>query len=192
MARVSCPECDSIVTTTPINEDATLFHHSVKSYGMSQSGKIKINEKSYNLKDCTISYDSGRGAWPVASGWLWFTSSGKTKDGKNISFNIGHGFNHPKKSQHTEDSFFIDGKVFKHEYPKTSTYWSFESVEHPVMKNRCDFNMEMTKSANLDEDFKLFKVNFNINYGNFSGKCTDASGNVYEFENVLGFLESKR
>jgi hypothetical protein len=201
-SRVSCPECDSIVTTTPINEDTTLFYHNVKSYGMSQTGKIKINDKSYNLKDCTIAYDSGRGAWPVASGWLWMTSSGKTKDGKNISINIGHGFSHPKSSKHTEDSFFIDGKIFKlpavitkevkHEYPQTTTYWSFESVEHPVLKNRCDFRLDINKSANLDQDFKLFKVDFKINYGNISGKCKDEEGKVYEFENILGFLEIKR
>lgn len=202
LSRVSCPECDSIVTTTPINEDATLFYHNVKSYGMSQTGKITINNKNYNLKDCTITYDSGRGAWPISSGWLWMAANGKTKKGNNISFNIGHGFSHPKTSQHTEDSFFIDGKIFKlpavitkevkNEYPSSSTYWSFESIEHPIVKNRCNFRMDVNKKANLDQDFKLFKVDFKINWGIISGKCTDSDGNAHEFDNVLAFLENKR
>lgn len=201
-SKISCPECDSMVTSTPINEDKSLFYYNIKSYGMLQSGKLVINGKKYDLSEVTIAYDSGRGAWPLFSGWLWFSSSGKTKDGKRFALNIGHGFYHPQASHHTEDSFFVDGKIYKlptivtkelqHEYPSTSKYWSFETVEHPVIKNRCEFKMEINKSSNLDQDFKVVKSSFEIVYGKVSGSCKDENGNKYVFNEILGFLENKR
>ncbi len=201
-SKISCPECDSIVTSTPICEDKTLFYFNVKSYGLQQSGKLVINGKKYDLSEVTVSYDSGRGAWPLFSGWLWFTSSGKTKDGIRFALNVGHGFSHPQASHHTEDSFFVDGKIFKlptvvskelqNEYPSTTKYWSFETVEHPVIKNRCNFKMEINKTSNLDQDFKIVKSSFEIVYGRVSGTCKDEKGNKYVFEEILGFLENKR
>jgi len=201
-SKISCPECDSMVTSTPIIEDASLFYFNIKTYGMLQSGRLTINGKKYDLSEVTVAYDSGRGAWPLASGWLWFCSSGKTIDGKRFALNIGHGFYHPEKAHHTEDSFFIDGKIFKlpavvtkelqHEYPSTSKYWSFETVEHPLIKNRCNFKMEITKTSNLEKDFKIVKSSFKIVYGRVSGSCQDEKGNKFVFDEILGFLENKR
>ncbi len=201
-STVSCPECDSIVTSTPISQDKSLFYYNVKSYGMSQSGKLVINGKKYNLSEVSISYDSGRGVWPLSSGWLWFCSNGKTKNGESIALNIGHGFSHPESSHHTEDAFFINGKLFKlptvvtkevkKDYPLTDTYWSFESIEHPLIKNRCSFKMEIEKKSNLDQDFKLFKSSFEITYGRINGICKDENDKAYVFEDILAFLEDKR
>lgn len=200
-SKVGCPECDSIVTTTPISQDTSLFYHNTKTYGLHQSGRIDINGKKYNLDDIQIIYDSGRGVWPLYSGWLWSTSNGKTEEGNVISINIGHGFSHPESSVHTEDAFFINGKIFKlpavntkevkHDYPRETTYWSFESVEHPVIKNRCDFKMEILKKHSIIQDLIIAKSIFNLNYGTVSGKCIDDTGKVHKFSNLLGFLENK-
>lgn len=201
-SKISCPECDSMVTSTPITEDKSLFYFNIKTYGLQQSGRLVINGKKYDLSEVTVVYDSGRGAWPLFSGWFWFSSTGKTKDGKRFALNIGHGFSDPNASHHTEDSFFVDGKIFKlpaveskelqHEYPSTSKFWSFETVEHPVIKNSCSFKMEISKNANLDQDLKIVKSSFEIVYGKVSGSCKDEKGNKYVFDDILGFLENKR
>ena len=61
-SKISCPEYDSMVTSTPISEDKSLFYFNIKTYGLQQSCRLAINGKKYDLSEVTVEFDSGRGA----------------------------------------------------------------------------------------------------------------------------------
>ena len=148
-----------------------------------------------------IATDSGRGVWPIRAGWIWLSATGKTKKGKNIALNLGHGFNNPDSSRHTEDCFFVDGKLFKLEAATTkkrikednTEEWEFNSNVSNKIKNKCNIKFTTLKKKNDFMDNVIIKkfVKFDLRYGVYYGTCTDENGEVHEFDKVYGILEDK-
>jgi len=62
---------DSLVTFTPISKDGNLFYYNIKQNLIILNGELTFNGKEYNLNEFTVSSDSGRGVWPLKSGWVW-------------------------------------------------------------------------------------------------------------------------
>jgi hypothetical protein len=190
---------DSIVTLNPIIEDSTLFYYNIKTYLLKAVGThITINGKKYDAKDIIITYDSGRGAWPIRSGWVWVSLNGKTKEGDNIGLNFGHGFNHPVASQHTEDSFFIGGKVYKLASVITKKVdsgekqkWTFESEITETNKSKCSAVAVVDRFKENNMDFYIGGARFRVNYARFTGSCSDDEGKIHSFENLWGLVEDK-
>ena len=193
---------DSLVTLTPISEDLTLFYYNLKQNLFVPNGTLNFNNKDYNLSDFLITYDSGRGVWPLKSGWFWANGNGRTTKNQKISINMGHGFNHPNASKATEDSFFIEDRIFKLPSMKTvkpnnsTKIWKF-TVSELVSKenltgNTCTVEFKILSHKNISKDFVIAKMSFDIYYGQFSGICKDLNGNEYLFEKVYGILEEKR
>jgi hypothetical protein len=194
---LNAKDFDSMVTLTPISQDSTVFYWNIKTYTIKAKGKILINGKSYNADDLLLAYDSGRGAWPLQSGWIWVSANGKTQNNENIGLNMGHGFNHPEASRHTEDSFFIDGKIFKLAAVETKKInpddvwgqWTFVSEFTDQIKNKCNITFIPKKNVgNVGSGFLPHK--FHVRYGLYSGECTESSGKVHKFS-VWGILEDK-
>jgi hypothetical protein len=191
---------ENLVTLNPISKDSTLFYYNNKRYLIPANGKIVVNGKTHSGK-FFITSDSGRGVWPLRSGWIWASATGKTKKGHNIALNLGHGFNHPEASRHTEDCFFIDGKLFKLEAATTekkfkedkSEEWVFNSNISDRIKNKCEIKFTPKKIKNDFMDTPLIKsfVKFDLRYGVYHGTCTDENGEVYEFYKINGILEDK-
>lgn len=194
--KISGRTSAGIVTLTPISNDTTLFYYNIKTYLLTAAGSVKINGKNYDAKDILISYDQGRGAWPLRSGWMWLSASGHTKEGKKIGINLGHGFNHPESSRHTEDSFFIDAKLYKLAATKTQVsntdhhelHFVAEADKKVGVGNTCDFRFIQLK--NKENSFFMISK-FNFQYGKLVGTCNDENGAKYEFEEVYGFIENK-
>jgi hypothetical protein len=194
-------ESDNLVTLTPISYDTTLFYYNSKRYLLPARGKIVVNGKTYSGDKFYIANDSGRGVWPVRSGWKWVSASGKTKNGRPFALNLGHGFNHPEASRHTEDCFFVDNRLFKLEATtmekrfdkKGDEEWVFKSEVSDKIKNKCYIVFKTMKMKNDFMDNILIKtlIKFDLRYGAYSGICVDENEEIHEFENVYGILEDK-
>ena len=194
---------DSISTLTPISEDRSLFYYNLKQNGINLKGNFNFNDKEYNLENFIATYDSGRGVWPVKSGWIWVNGNGRTSSGLVFGINIGHGFSHPEASNTTEDCFFINNKVFKlpamhtellnnsHSKPWKFTVSQLTNKEN-LTGNRCDIKFEPLKKKWIGENLIVGKLSFNIYYGQFVGICIDIEGNEYQFEKVYGIIEDKK
>lgn len=188
---------DTITTLTPISEDTTKFYFNTKRYNLKAQGILKINEQEIDCKEAIFSMDSGRGAWPVKSGWQWVTISGKFEDNRNFGFNSGHGFSHPS-SGFTEDAFFVDGKMFKIPSQLTTKEVSINEFGHSNFVftltegvNSCQL-LFLTRSKNDNILYIPFVKNlFEINYGIVSGFCKDEHSHNYEIKEAFGVIENK-
>jgi len=60
-----------------------------------------------------MTHDSGRGVWPLKSGWLWVTANGYTSNKDAIGLNFGDLRSEYQNTHFTEDAFFVNGKMFK-------------------------------------------------------------------------------
>jgi hypothetical protein len=192
---------DSITTLTSISEDSTLFYFNTKMNNILATGVIEVNGKQYNTKDLIITHDSGKGAWPVNSGWFWVSGNGRTKEGDLIGINIGHGFSNPDMNEHTEDCFFVNGKMLKLPSVMTNKItideakklyrYEFESVYDETIKNSCSFKANAIRNNYMEKNLLIGQVNFQLTYIVMNGYCTDDKSKRYEFENVYGLVENK-
>jgi hypothetical protein len=187
---------ESLVTLTPISNDSSLWYWNTKTYTIKAKGKIKINNKEYNSDDLYLAYDTGRGVWPLLSGWIWVSANGKSENNEIIGLNFGHGFNHPESSRHTEDSFFVDGKIFKLNSVESKkldsdvmSKWEFVSKSDEKIKNKCRVIFTPAKNVgNVGSEFLPHR--FNVKYGVYSGECVEESGKVHRFS-IWGIMEDK-
>jgi hypothetical protein len=192
---------DSITTFNPISEDSTLFYFNMKMNTILASGSVEINGKTYDAKDLIITHDSGKGAWPINSGWFWASANGRTIENDYIGLNIGHGFNNPTSSQHTEDCFFINGKLHKLPVVKTKKLvideerklygYEFESVPDKTLNSYCNVLANPIRSNYVKKNLVIGEVGFHLIYLTMTGYCIDESNKRYDFENIYGLVENK-
>jgi hypothetical protein len=194
---------DSMVTMTPINENGSLFYYNLKQNIFVPTGSFSLNGKTIDLNGAFVTYDSGRGAWPIKSGWIWANGNGFTSNNQPIGINIGHGFSNPDSSRATEDCFTVNGKVFKLPAMKTEQPsdplkpWKFTVSNEFTQKenktgNTCHIEFKLIKRKFMGSNMIIGKMSFGINYGQFVGVCKDSEGKEYLFEKVYGIIEEKR
>ena len=192
-------DLDSIVTLTPMIEDGSLFYFNNKSYGLKPTGKIKINKEEISTKDFHFTYDAGRGAWPLKSGWVWVSIGGETKNKETFSFNSGHGFTH-HSAKFTEDCFFIKGKLYKlynlkYNYSENLNEHGLKNIQlisqETEKKEFCDLTFHITKEKNTTVNVILGEIIFHVSYGFITGSCFDDKGKEYEIEYATGIMENK-
>lgn len=193
-----------IVTLNPISKDSTLFYYNEKYYCLKPlKSHIEINNKVYPSGSFYFGHDSGRGVWPLKSGWFWLSANGVTTEGKLFGFNSGNGFIHPK-AKFTEDSFFIDGKMFKISYIKAETNKSKGEIRDYTFnndneqskannENRCNikFSAKVINKNIVDLNLPLLDYSFEVIYGEFSGYCVDENNNKYIIKEAYGIAETK-
>lgn len=194
---------DSLVTLNPISADTTLFYYNQKINTLQATGTVKINNKTYDASELLITYDTGRGVFPVRSGWVWGNGNGRLEE-ENLSFgiNFGHGFSEPSVSTFTEDCFFVEGKVYKLNSLKTveqeiklvdGTKYNkitFSSKSDDQIKNYCNFEFIPKKKYDKGIDLGIISDSFVLQYGLFTGTCINLKGKSYSF-NINGLLEKK-
>ena len=186
---------DSIVTLNPISEDSTSFYFNEKTYSLKADNKsfISINDKNYPANEFYFGHDAGRGVWPIKSGWVWISASGTTTKGEDFGFNAGHGFINGSR-KFTEDSFFINGKLFKIPYQMykedNKGDYIFEIAEN---QSSCSLQFKKIKeNLNIVElELPFTDYLFKVLYGEFSGYCIDDKGMKYEIKEAFGLVETK-
>jgi len=198
-------EVTPIVTLNPISKDSTLFYYNEKYYCLKpmKQSLVEINSKQIPIGSFYFGHDSGRGVWPLKSGWFWLTANGITTDGKLFGFNSGNGFINPK-AKFTEDSFFIDGKMFKISYIKSETnkpkgelrdytFNNDNSQTEAKNENRCNiqFTAKIINKNIVDLNLPLLDYSFEVIYGVFSGYCIDENKNKYVIKEAYGIGETK-
>ena len=202
---------DSIVTFNPIIEDSSLFYYNSKTNTMKVNGNIEVNGSKYSSSDFLATYDLGRGAWPVKSGWIWVNGNGyiggntdNTENTNKTTFgiNIGHGFTH-KTAGFTEDCFFIDGQLHKlssivtEQDTNTNKHgyknYTFKSFDSSASSNASTCNLRFTTIKRGEKVVNLIfaRVTFNANYGRMNGKCYDSKGKEYIVNDVPSLIEEK-
>lgn len=195
--KLNAPNYESLVSLTPISADSTLFYYNTKMCTIPVTGTIKINGTAYKASDMIVTMDSGRGVWPVRSGWIWASANGISGN-NTIGLNFGHGFSHPEASRHTEDSFFINGKVFKLNAVESKRepgengmdQWTFSSNTSDKIKNKCEVTFTPIKKLDNLINLIIGKVRFFIRYGKYSGYCQNSEDVKYEFD-IYGIMEDK-
>jgi len=192
-------ESESLTLFNPISEDSTLFYYNIKQNLFRIKGSLKINSELIDTNNYFGSYDSGRGVWPLKSGWFWANGNGVTKQGKLIGLNLGHGFNHKNSSNCTEDAFIIDGGIYKlpamQTLLNTTNTFSFKISDQTekinLTGNSCEIEFQIKKSKSLLRNIIIGKDSFTFHYGYFSGNCIDLNNNRYDFDHVYGIIEEK-
>jgi len=196
------PSSEALTLFTPISEDGTSFYYNIKQNNFIPNGDIRANYHNLGYTiPFQVTYDHGRGVWPLKSGWSWATGNGITTDGKKIGINIGHGFSHNTTSNTTEDSFIIDGKIFRlppmiYFYQKTGEntgYVAFSGSDRTsqenLTNNDCRFDFFIQRQKTTEKNLVIAKATLDVNFGYFKGVCTDSNKNKYEFKEVYGIYE---
>jgi len=209
---------DSIVSISPINMKKNYFVVSSKTNLMVPKGIMILNGIKLNGEDFLVTYNSNKGVFPVKNKMVWANGNGYLNNGKKIGLNFGYGLQHFNKSMHTEDCFFIEGKLFKlnavfsepsysksteaTETTKSSNVskssksnieeWSFYNYDNDYTDkgtNYCDV-IFISVSNSIDHyNILMNNVRFEKYFGYFKGMCKDGNGNEYTFDRVYGVIE---
>jgi len=193
---------DNIVMMSPLSEDAKRFFYNVKSYNLPVSGELEINglKVLFSEEIANAGMDYGRGIWNYNTFWLWGSANGFLADGRRFGLNLGGGFQSFNKSNATEDSAFIDGKIIKlnvakYEFDEEEieflNNWTFKT-EKQEGPGSCNIEFSR-KYINLKKiDFYVLKSQLKQYFGSFSGWVIDENNIKVEFQDLVGLAEAHR
>ena len=194
---------EDIVMLSPLSEDAKRFFYNVKSYTLPVYGELDINGMKvlFSEKNSNAGMDYGRGIWNYNTFWLWASANGFLPDGRRFGLNLGGGFQHTNKSNATEDSAFIDGKIIKLNVAKYTfdeeeieykiTKWTF-ATENQTEYGSCFIEFERKHSNIKKIDFYVLKSQLKQYFGSFSGWIIGENGEKIEFKDIVGLAEAHR
>ena len=201
--KLNAKDKDSITMSIPISEDTTLFYYNVKKYCLNFLGNLTINGEVIPNEEIIFGFDAGRGAWPIKSGWVWVTGSGRTTEGKIFSLNTGNGFTH-SSAGFGEDAFFIDGKLIKlynlhykiHNDDnlyghKNWIFYNGGNVNKEKRVSDCELTFYVTNVKLNTIDVVIGKLQFDISYGFYTGICWDEEGKEHILDYATGQIENK-
>lgn len=193
---------EDIVMLSPLSDDSKRFFYNVKSYTMPVKGELDLNGMKVFFSEgiSNAGMDYGRGIWNYNTFWLWGSGNGFLPDGRRFGLNLGGGFQSYNKSNATEDSAFVDGRIIKlnvakYEFDEEEieflNNWTFrtESQEGP---GSCNIEFKR-KYINLKKiDFHVLKSQLKQYFGSFSGWVVDEDNKRIEFEDIVGLAEAHR
>lgn len=198
-------ENEDIVMLAPLSDDAKRFFYNVKSYTMPVKGELEINGMKifFSEEIANAGMDYGRGIWNYNTFWLWGSANGFLPDGRRIGLNLGGGFQSYNKSNATEDSVFIDGKIIKLNVAKFE--FDEEEDENTFQKKKWTFRTEnQSEPGSCSIEFQrkyinVKKVNFYVlksqlkqYFGSFSGWVIGPDNVKIEFKDLVGLAEAHR
>ena len=178
------------------------YHNFNTKYIVDFIGEIKINGttimKCTEESTCFGLHDNGRSIGTYMNSWVWGTVAFRVKDkitnrenkvGINISLT-------QKPCISSGDALFIDGKIYKLDAliikKISNNEWSIKSykgnsIKYP--KNEVDIIFKIANRHKTYQNYILIEVDFNSNFGYFSGNLKTADGHKIDFENQFGFVE---
>ena len=181
---------ESLVCNVPWRNDKKAFRYSRRSpwytvEGVIQFGSVEIifaRGNSWGI------FEWSRAIRPTTDISYWASSCG-SKDGRVISFSVGHGLF--DSSACTENACFVDGRIHKldqvafHISPGNwLSPWNFTSNDNRLemvftpQQERIDYRQALFHSA-IRRQF----------FGSFSGKVILDDDSVMDFQNIAGFAE---
>ena len=193
---------EDIVMLSPLSDDSKRFFYNVKSYTMPVKGELDLNGLKVIFSEgiSNAGMDYGRGIWNYNTFWLWGSGNGFLPDGRRFGLNLGGGFQSYNKSNATEDSAFIDGKIIKlnvarYEFDEEEieflNNWTFKT-ELQEGPGSCNIEFKR-KHINLKKiDFHVLKSQLKQYFGSYSGWVVDENNNKIEFEDIVGLAEAHR
>lgn len=194
---------ENIVMLSPLSDDAKRFFYNVKSYNMPVKGELEIaGTKILFTEDiASAGMDYGRGIWNYNTFWLWGSANGFLPDGRRFGLNLGGGFQSFNKSNATEDSAFLDGKIIKlnvakYEFDEQETdfenkKWTFKT-ESQTEPGSCNIEFQR-KYINIKKtDVYVLKSQIRQYFGSYSGWVIDSTGKKIEFKDLVGLAEAHR
>lgn len=193
---------DDIVMLTPLSEDAKRFFYNVKSYTIPAHGELEINglKISFSEDITNVGMDYGRGIWNYNTFWMWASGQGFLPDGRRFGLNLGGGFQNFNRSNATEDSVFIGGKIIKLNVAK----YEFDEEEIDYKKNwvfrteketeygSCYIEFERKYNNIKKIDVYVLKSQIKQYFGSFRGWVIGENDAKIEFQGIIGLAEAHR
>jgi len=181
---------------------------------MVPKGVIYLDNTKIKAENFHVTYSSNSGVFPAKNRFIWANGNGYLNNSKKIGLNFGYGLQHFNKSMHTEDAFFIEGKIYKLNAVKSEPFynsrqktkrsneetneekleWNFYNYDNDYNDkgvNYCDVIFTPFSSSYNSLNFLMNEVNLRKFFGSFRGLCKDFNGNKYTFNNVIGVIEDK-
>lgn len=125
--------------------------------------------------------------------WVWGTTVFRAKSGHKVGINISMS---EKNQDSSGDAMFIDGKLYKLDAlvvtKKSQDLWTIESYQGEGVKfpnNQVKMTFEVKKRHKIYKNIFIIEIDFNSNYGFFSGSVKSEDGHYIEFDNRFGFVE---
>ncbi len=193
---------ENIVMLNPLSDDSKRFFYNVKSYNMPVQGELEINGMKIIFTEDMANggMDYGRGIWNYNTFWLWGTANGFLADGRRFALNLGGGFQSYNKSNATEDSAFIDGKIIKlnvvkyefdEEEIEYQKKWIF-STENKTEFGSCYIEFER-KFINIKKtDVYVLKSQLKQYFGFYTGWVIGLNNTKIQFKDLVGLAEAHR
>jgi len=183
---------DSIVKVNRYKKKS-LFYYSDKVVWMPAEGKIFLGDVSYEFtpKNCYGRLDWGRGAWPYNINWYWGAAAGKTQDGREIWFSLGHSYDDP--AFHDKNMVGYDGKghklgPIKFHVPKDlKDPWQFTSED-----GRFEMTLKPIFYHPSKRNLIIISSNSTLIYGFYTGTVILDDGKKIHVDNLMGHAEAIR
>ena len=189
---------DQLYDIGEIDSSKGLYLFGYKTYANSCSGKLKLKNKSIQIKqeNCLAMFDHTKGAFQTRTNWIWGSGFGTNKEGRKISINFATGITNPKKCN-TVFTFKIDEKMSesnpgeiifdendleKGVQSKTDKSYGYDAKWHRL-------NFRKVYDGKVNEDFWIVKNSLKYLYGFYDGEFIDEFSNRFVFENIPGIIE---
>lgn len=183
------PTMEYLSLATPFAGDPSQFFFEQKVPGLTATGSVAIDGKTYEFTDAAAVIDWGRGVWPSQATWRWAAGSVTLVDGTTVAFNLGEGFGDDTRG--TENLVIVADRALK----LGRVAWAFdpERRDQPWMFSDADGRVALTLQPIGEEagglDFgerysRLAKI-----YGTWSGHFLLEDGTTLRVDGATGFAE---
>ena len=177
------------------------FHEFNTKVPLELSGELKLNGKT--IMDCTKTtclglHDYGRTIGKYMNSWIWGTTVFRTpsKKSKKKTHKVGINISLAEKENVASGTaVFIDDKLLKLDSlvikKITDDEWSIKNYQGKSVKypeNQVDLKFKVTGKHKIHYNFYIVEVDFNSNFGFFSGSIKTKEHDI-KFDNKFGFIE---
>jgi len=163
-------------------------------------GDIQLNGNT--IMSCTKSkrcyglHDNGRSFGTYMNTWVWGTTTFEVKAAKKSS-KVGINISLSEKGQESSgDALWVDDKIYKLDSlvvkKVTDDEWkiSVAKVPHPKYpKNKFTGTFKVANRHKINKNMIAIEIDFNSNFGYFSGEIETADGHKLAFKDKFGFVE---
>lgn len=167
----------------------TRFQYTVKDLARPASGTLRVDGVDHPVpagRSWAV-LDHGRGRWPYDIGWNWGAGSG-VSGGRVIGVQVGAKWT--DGTGVSENAFFVDGRMHK---IHGATDWQYDLANWrapwSVRGGGLDAVFEPFHNKQTRTDLVVLQGHTDQCFGHWSGSFETATGEVIEFDGLLGWAE---
>jgi len=135
-----------------------------KVAGMPVRGEVRIGKRAGSITGRAVD-DHSAGYHPRYTSWKWSAGIGRSRDGREVAWNLVTGINDPPRS--SERAIWVDGEPFE---PGPVSFQGLESI-HFEDESRLDFDAE-TRRSHSEGVPLLARSEYEAPFGTFSGRLS--------------------